>query len=58
MMSLIRGLVDRTGVAALVATHDVLLSGYAYRVLHLNDGQIQVSPLGRGSTRGGRGRFY
>ncbi|MGH8872486.1 MAG: ABC transporter ATP-binding protein [Acidimicrobiia bacterium] len=40
LMRMIRELVDRLGLAALVATHDPGLADHAHRVLHLNDGRI------------------
>lgn len=45
IIALLRDLVHRSGSAAIVATHDPALVGYADRVVNLHDGKIETAPV-------------
>lgn len=44
VMQLLRGLVDETGLAAVVTTHDPRVAAFADRVLELHDGRLTAAP--------------
>ena len=45
VMRLLRSLVDETGLAAVVSTHDPRVAGFADRVLEMHDGRLAVAPV-------------
>jgi putative ABC transport system ATP-binding protein len=45
VMRLVRSLVDDTGLAAVVSTHDPRVAAFADRVLEMHDGRIVPAPL-------------
>lgn len=46
-MRLLRSLVDATGLAASVSTHDPRVAAFADRVLEMHDGRIVPAAVGK-----------
>ncbi|MGB3908856.1 MAG: hypothetical protein WBL06_00080 [Pseudolysinimonas sp.] len=47
IMRLLRSLVDATGLAAVVSTHDPRVAAFADRVLEMHDGRIVPAAVGK-----------
>jgi putative ABC transport system ATP-binding protein len=52
VMRLLRSLVDETGLAAVVSTHDPRVAAFADRVLEMHDGRLAAVPVAVGTAPG------